>query len=302
MSNTKNQGIAVVDGPIAPPPVHISAPVAPKRPRTRRVKRLRSSQIPWYCPTLSPEHGILFVLLGSVLTGSALAFDWTSETTWACIATFLGIQAEHPLVIQIKKRRKVQPRYALWALLYGSTALGLATWLVAKHPILWWVVVGAIAALAIDIWSVLQHKQKAIATEVIMFTAICLSTVFVYSATTETLTASVLGFWILNSLFFSSAVYTLKLRKTKTSALRPSLIYHGVAVLVLIILHCVGALSLLSALTFAIALLKLALIIWQRDWYCTCSFGPVVRIETYFALTYIFLAALTVLPARLPIS
>lgn len=119
------------------PPVK-SQPFRPKRIR----KKIRNSEIPWYHPTLSPEHGILFVLLGSFLTGAALAFDWSSDTTWACITAFLGLQAEHPLVVQIKKRRRLQPRYALWAVLYGSVALSLTVWLSLKHPVLWWIVGG----------------------------------------------------------------------------------------------------------------------------------------------------------------
>ena len=78
--------------------------------------------------------------------------------------------------------------------------------------------------------------------------------------------------------------------------------YHGVAVLILGGLYGVGVLFPFSVLTCTIALLKLAFIIWQREWYCTCHFGHVARLETYFALTYIFLAALTVLPARLPVT
>ena len=211
MSETRNQAIALVDAPLAPSTIELtqtrySVPSQPSRP-VPRPKKIRNSEIPWYCPTVSPEHGILLVLLGSFLTGAALAFEWSSDTTWACVAAFLGLQAEHPLVVQIKKRRQLQPRYALWAVVYGSAALGLATWLASKQTVLWWVMGVAIAALAIDVWSVFQRKQKAIATEILMFTAICLSTVFIYSATTGTLTGQVVGFWILNSLFFSSAVY-----------------------------------------------------------------------------------------------
>ena len=271
--------------------------IAPSQPRSQRQ---RNSEIPWYQPTISPEHGILLVLLGSFLTGSALAQTWSSDTTWACIAAFLGLQAEHPLIVQVKKRRRLQVRYALWALLYGSAALLLTFWLARTYPLLLWVCGGAIAALALDVVSVFRHTQKTILNEIMMFAAICLSTVFIYTATTGMITFQSLGFWVLNTLFFSSAVFTIKLRKRKTSALRPGLMFHGAAVLILSVLWGLGVLSPWSALTFALALLKLAVIIWQRDWYCTCHFGHVARFETYFALTYIFLAALTVLPARLP--
>ncbi|MEO0408618.1 MAG: hypothetical protein AAF289_14825, partial [Cyanobacteria bacterium P01_A01_bin.135] len=104
----------------------------------------------------------------------------------------------------------------------------------------------------------------------------------------------------LNTLFFSSAIFTMKLRKSKTSTLRPGLLYHGGAAVALALLWGLGVLPLLSALTFGVALLKLAVVMWQRRWYCTCHFGHAARFETHFALVYTFLAALTVLPARLP--
>ena len=66
------------------------------------------------------------------------------------------------------------------------------------------------------------------------------------------------------------------------------------------LLYVVGWLSLFTALVFALALIKLAIITWQKDWYCTCRFEHIARFETYFALSYTALAALTVLPPKLP--
>ena len=133
-----------------------------------------------------------------------------------------------------------------------------------------------------------------------MFVAICLSTLFVYGATTGELTTQALGLWVLNSLFFASAVFSVKLRKTKTRSLQPGFIYHGVAIAIIIALYAIGWLSLYTALVFLVALLKLAVIVCWQNWYRTCRFEYIARFETYFALSYTFLAALTVLPAKLP--
>lgn len=254
----------------------------------------------WYQPTFSPEHGVLLVLLGAVMTGAAQAQAWTSHTTWACLAAFLALQAEHPLVVQIKQRRRWRPRYLVWAGLYGGLALAIALLLSLQHPVLLWVCGAGLIALGLDIYAVFQHRQKAVVNEVVMFSALCLSTLFVCGATTGTITLQALGLWLLNSLFFSSAVFSVKLRKVKTSSLKAGYLYHGGAIALVTILYAVGWLSLLTAMVFSLALLKLAIITWQQDWYRTCRFEHVARFETYFALSYTALAALTVLPPKLP--
>ncbi len=255
----------------------------------------------WYRPTISPEHGVLLVLLGAVLTGASLAQAWNSDTSWACLAAFLGLQAEHPVVVQIKQRRRWRPRYLVWAGVYGGAALAIALWLAFQHPALGWVIAAGVLALGLDVWSIFQHQHKAIANEIVMFSAICLSTLFVYGATTNTMTVQTLGLWIINSLFFSSAVFSVKLRKKKTSSLQPGILYHGVALLLVAALYTVGWLSLFTALVFSVALLKLAVITCWQNWYRTCRFEHIARFETYFALSYTFLAALTLLSPKLPV-
>lgn len=254
----------------------------------------------WYQPTFSPEHGVLLVLLGAVLTGASLAQAWTSDTTWACFAAFLGLQAEHPAVVQIKRRRHWRPRYLFWAGLYGTAALAITLWLAFQHTVLFWILGAGVIALGIDVVSVLQRNQKAVVNEIVMFSAICLSTLFVYGATTGTITLQAIGLWLLNSLFFSSAVFSVKLRKVKTSSLKAGALYHVGAIALVALLYGLGWLSLFTALVFAIAPLKLAIITWQQDWYRTCRFEYIARFETYFALSYTALAALTVLPPKLP--
>ena len=258
------------------------------------------SSKPIYWPTFSPEHGVLLVLTGALLTGASLSQTWTWETTLACLGAFLGLQAEHPLVVQVKQRRSWKPRHLLWAGLYGGVAIAIATYLTYRHPVLLWICGSAIIAIGFDIIAVLRRRQKAIDTEILMFAAICMATLFVYGTNTGTITLEALGLWVLNSLFFASAVFTIKLRKVKTSSLTGSLIYHSVAVALTTALYLYNWLSLFTALTLAVGLLKLAVVIYLRDWYCNCRFEYIARFETYFALTYTALACLTVLPEYLP--
>lgn len=255
---------------------------------------------PWYRPTFSPEHGVLLVLMGALLTGASLAQAWTWQTSLACLATFLALQAEHPLTVQIKQRRSLKPYYLLWAGLYGGGAIAIALWLTDQHPSLIWVCAGGAIATTVNALAVFHRRQKDISTELLLFSAICLSTLFAYGTTADRLSADAVGLWLLNALFFSSAVFTIKLRKVKTSSLKGGLIYHAVAMAIVAGLYGLGWLKLLTALTFAVALLKLAVIVGFRDWYCNCRFEYIARFETYFALTYTALACLTVLPARLP--
>ncbi len=260
----------------------------------------RKTSKPWYQPTFSPEHGVLLVLMAAVLTGASLAQAWNWQTSLALLAAFCGLQAENPLTVQIKQRRSWKPRYLFWSGFYGCMACAIASWLTMQHPCLIWVCGGGAIAMGINIVAVYQRRQKVIATEIIMFSAICLSTLFAYGTTADGINVSAMGLWLLNTLFFSSAVYTIKLRKTKTSSLKGGLIYHTMACAILALFYGLGWLKLLTALTFTIALLKFLVIIWQRDWYCSCRFEYIARFETYFALSYTALACLSVLPAHLP--
>ena len=255
---------------------------------------------PWYRPTFSPEHGVLLVLLGALLTGASLAQQWTWETTVAASAAFLAMQAEHPMVVQLKQRRQWRPRYVVWAMVYGGGAIALAGWLTYRHPVSLWLCGAAALAGVRDCTAVLRRRVNAIVTEIVLFASICLSSIFVYGTLTDEITRSAVGLWLLNSLFFASAVFTIKLRKVKTSGLTGSLVYHSIGIGLVGVLYGLGWLSGWTVLGFAIALLKLAVIVWQRDWYCNCRFEYIARFETYFALTYTAWVCLTLLPATLP--
>jgi YwiC-like protein len=253
----------------------------------------------WYYPIFSPEHGVYVMLFVSFLTGAAASQQWTWATTLAFICAFAGFQAEHPLTLQIKQRRSWKPRFVVWGSLYAGIALGIAVYLYLQTPMLLWLYLGAIAAFAIDAISVFYRQQKSFANELLTFAAVCLAAPLAYVAVTGTWTLSVLGLWLLNTLFFSSAIFTVKLRKPRTASLAPGLVYHAIATGIIIGLWCIGWLAPISAMGFGVALLKLGLVLAWQDWYRTTPIQNVAILETTSALIFLLIVALSLLPAHL---
>lgn len=263
----------------------------------------------WLRPTFSPEHGVLLVLFGSVLTGSALAQAWNYCTTLALICAFFALQAEHPLVVQIKQRSTWKPRFLIWSGIYGTIAIAIAIWLWLQSPVLLWVYAVALMALIADVVAVFHKKHKSILNELVIFAAICLSTPLAYGATTHSLCVeaissqsmhTAIAIWLLNTLFFSSAIFSIKLRRKRTSSLMLGTVYHGVASVIVAGLYFLGWLNIFTALAFVVALIKFAVVIIVRRWYCQAKFQHIALFETRFALLYIAIAAISVLPAHLP--
>ncbi len=253
----------------------------------------------WLRPTFSPEHGVLLVLFGSVVTGSALAQAWNYCTTLAFVCAFFALQAEHPLVVQIKQRSTWKPRFLIWSGIYGAIAIAIATWLWFQSPILVWIYVLALIAFIADVVAVLQKKHKSILNELVIFAAICLSTPLAYAATTHSLCVEVIAVWLLNTLFFGSAIFTIKLRRKKTSSLMLGVTYHAIATTIITGFYFLGWLNIFTALAFVVALIKFAVVIGIRSWYCKARFQYVAVFETRFALIYVAIAAISVLPAHL---
>ncbi|NJS11510.1 MAG: YwiC-like family protein [Microcoleus sp. CSU_2_2] len=262
----------------------------------------------WYRPTISPEHGIYVVLLVSFLTGAAAAQHWTWATTLALICAFCGFQAEHPVVVQIRQRKSLKPRFLLWGGIYGGTASAIALYLYWRtgepfSPLLW-IYLGAIVTLIVDSISVLYREQKSIFNELITFAAVCLVAPFAYIVTTGHISGVAIGLWLMNTLFFSSSIFTVKLRKIKKDELPNAsfqrlIIYHLFATGIVISLYNFGFVSLFTALTFGIVLGKVGCILWQRKWYCTTKIQHVAMIETLSALLFCITAAISVLPVHL---
>ncbi|WP_242032747.1 YwiC-like family protein [Oscillatoria sp. FACHB-1406] len=256
----------------------------------------------WYRPTFSHEHGVYVVLFVSLLTGAAAAQQWTLTTTLACLSAFAGFQAEHPLVLQIKQRRSLKPRFLVWGAIYSGIALGIAAYLSLQAPVLIWLYLGAIMAFAIDAISVFYRQQKSVVNELITFAAVCLATPFVYAATVGTLIPTIFGLWALNWLFFSSAIFTVKLRKPKTAALLPGVVYHAIASFIVAALCYFNFLSPFTAAAFIVVLLKFAFILARRNWYQTAPIQKVAILETFCALLFLFITAISLLPAHLSTS
>lgn len=254
----------------------------------------------WAKPTLSPEHGAYIVLGVSFVLGAAAAQRWTLTTTLALLCACLAFQAEHPLVLQIKQRSSWKPRFLLWGGLYGGLALALAALLAWKTPTLGWLYLGAVLAFGIDAIAVYHRQQRSIANELLTFAAVCLATPLAYGATTGTLAnPTVWALWLLNTLFFSSAIFTVKLRKPKTSSLTPGLIYHGLATLLVLALAHGGWLPWLTAAAFGVVLAKYGFILLFCNWYRTTKIQWVAVIETLSALLFMGIAALAFLPVHL---
>ncbi len=253
----------------------------------------------WYRPTFSPEQGVLLVLFGAFVTGTALSVSWTYTTTIALLCTFFALQAEYPIVVQIKQRKTLKPRFLIWGFIYGTIALSLAIWLWLNNPVLIWIYSAVITALIIDAIAVWNRQQKSIPNELVGFAAISLSSPFAYAVNTGEISLAAISMWLLNTLFFASAIFTIKLRKKKTSCLVPGLIYHFLASLIIIGLYWLNWLSFFTALAFFVAILKLFVITWQLKWYQTARFWFIARFETYFALTFMAIACISVLPAHL---
>ena len=256
----------------------------------------------WYRPTVSPEHGVYVMLLVSFLTGAAAAQQWTWGTTLALICGFCGFQAEHPLIWQVRQRKRLQLRLLLWASLYSVVSVAIGLWLLWHHsallPLLL-IYLGAIAALIFDIVSVWHRQQKSRLNELVTFTAVCLSAPLAYTVSLDTISPLAIALWLLNSLFFSSAIFTVKLRKTKTASIIPGIIFHGIATAIMVVLCLTGWLVPLTASAFAIALIKFGFILWQKDWYCKAQIQSVALLETVSALTFLIIVAVSLLPTHL---
>ena len=273
----------------------------PPQLSNNKVTQKKTRKVPnWMRPTFSPEHGVLLVLFGSFITGAALAQQWTYTTTLALICAFFALQAEYPYIVQIKLRKNPKPRYLVWGGIYGSISLFLAVFLWFQASALLWLYGLVVVGLAIDAIAVIKGKHKSRINEIVGFAAICLSAPLAYGATTGSLSIEAMAIWVLNTLFFSSAVYTIKLRRKKTSAFKPGVIYHCIAVVIIAALYYCNYLSLATALSFAIALLKLLTVLGFRNWYRRSKFHAVAIFETRFALLYIAIASISLLPAHLP--
>lgn len=258
----------------------------------------------WYRPTVSPEHGIYVMLGVAFLTGVTAAQQWTWATTLALICAYCGFQAEHPLTLQIKQRRSWKPRFLVWAGIYGGIAGAIAIWLFWHRQNNWSLpgIYGAVLTAAIvDGVSVRWRQQKSVFNELVAFSAVCLVAPLVYVATVGTLSTSVIALWLLNTLFFSSAIFTVKLRKIREASIVSGLIFHTVATGIVVALWQLHWLAPITAAVIGVANLKFGLILWQKDWYCNTKIQHVAMLETSASLIFLAAVTLSLLPPYLAV-
>lgn len=306
---TSNISTQLPESPSKPSNLSASGLPQTRKDKTGKHKKIQRN---WYSPTVSPEHGAYVVLIFSFLTGAAAAQQWTWTTTLALLCAFCGFQAEHPLVLQIKQRRSWKPRFLVWAGVYGGIAITIAAWLFWLNLETWkgdeswlesWallIIYGvALAATLVDGVLVWKRQQKSRVNELVTFAAVCLSAPLAYVATTGTLPLTMIGLWLLNTLFFSSAVFTVKLRKVRTASVVPGLIFHCLATILIVLLWQIHWLLPITAAAFGVAWLKFGLILWQKDWYCHTKIQHVAMLETGASLLFFAIAALSLLPSHL---
>lgn len=272
------------------------------QPKDNQAKTHTKKAQQWYFPTFSPEHGAYMVLAVSFLTGAAAAQQWTGATTLAFVCAYCGFQAEHPLVLQVKQRRSWKPRFLVWAGIYGGIAGAIALWLLWQsqaHTPLLLIYATALLATLIDGLAVWQRQQKSVLNELLVFAAVCLSAPLAYAVTAGTLSEGIIALWVLNTLFFSSAIFTVKLRKRQTDSITPSLVFHGAAAGLVLALWYIQWLSPITATAFGIAILKFGFILWRKDWYLHTKIQQVAKLETGASFLFLVIVALSLLPPYL---
>ena len=247
----------------------------------------------WYRPTLSPQKGVYIILLIAYFTGVAASDSWNGATVLALICAFLGFQAEYPISQQIKQRKTLKLRFLIWGGLYGAVAVAIALYLYIQTPILGWLYAGVVVALVADSFAIFFRQQQSVWNEAIAFAAIAIASPLAYIATTHHFAIAVLGLWLLNTLFFCSSIFTVKLRKPKTASLIPASVYHAIASLAAIALWYCSWLSPLMALAFGIGLLKFSFIVFWQDWYRTTKIQNVAILETTFAALFLLVVVMS---------
>ncbi len=253
----------------------------------------------WYQPTFSPEHGVYVVLICSFILGAAAAQNWTWNTSLAFLSAFLAFQAEYPLGVQLKQRKSIKARFLFWGFLYGISALIIAIWLYLQTTNLLWIYLAAVFALVFDFIEIWHKQRKSIINELVIFAAVCLSAPLAYLTILDDFNPLIWGLWLLNTLYFSSTIFTVKLRKPKTNSLKPVIFYQLISIIICVALYCFHWLGLITVLAYGIALIKSSLFIWQKEWYLKTDITYIAMMETITALVFLIFVSLSILPPHL---
>ncbi|MCS6941302.1 MAG: hypothetical protein RML10_07450 [Geminocystis sp.] len=103
----------------------------------------------------------------------------------------------------------------------------------------------------------------------------------------------------MNTLFFASAIFTVKLRKPRTTSILPAFVYHLLATVIVFFLWYLGVLSPFTCLAFSVLFLKLLVVRFFLNWYQQTDIKNVALLETTSALLFLAVAAISVLPSQI---
>ncbi len=244
-------------------------------------------------PTFSREHGLYIVLLAAFTTGIALAGAISLASGVAVVLVFGAIQTEHALGM-VLRRRGDRARHLVWSIVYGSIVLSTAVWLVWKVPALLWVYLGGMVALAFDAVALAWSQRKGVINELVGFTAASGAALLAYGSVVGELSPEALALWVLDSSYFGSSVFVVKLRKPRSKALRLGLAYHVFAGVTLTILVVIGVLDPRAALGFLLAPLKFTLFAIRLNWFRAMKIQHVGLLETLGAGAFVAWISLTI--------
>ncbi len=239
----------------------------------------------WLKPVLSGEHGASISLAVCFFLGVWFAGRWNVNTTLALAAAVAGFELQMPLA-RLLRRRQLDPRLLIWTALYGIVTILSALTLWLRVPTLGRIYAVGAAVLLINLFWVYRRDQKSIPNELSIFTGLCLALPFAYTATTGVMAQDLLGLWLLCTLVFSSAIFTVRLRLFGDPAVAKATAYHIVALALVFLLVQVNLLPAALAWTFLIPLAKLVAILLWMDRYRRLKLTHIGLIETALAILF----------------
>lgn len=100
-------------------------------------------------------------------------------------------------------------------------------------------------------------------------------------------------------LYFSSTIFSVKFRKSKTPSVVPMAVFQAIALVVVVGLWWFGGLSLVTAAAIGVSLLKFLLIVGRQEWYRTAPIQRIAMLETGAAVLFLAIVAVSLLPPTL---
>ncbi len=245
----------------------------------------KPTQISLFRPLLSNEHGGSVILAVCFVLGSWLAKSWNWSTSIALVTVFAAFEAQVPLV-SLVRRRQLDIRNRLWAVIYGTITIVGAGWLLWKHPILVRVyAVGALVLIA-HIWGVFRRQRRNVVNELGLFAGLCLALPTAFIATSGYMADYLLGLWLLSTAVFSQSIFTVRIRLSGDAAI-PGAVQHLVSSYIIVTgLIVTNLLRAELVWLLLIPTTKLLYILQRTDRYRQLRLAQIGLLETGLAILY----------------